>query len=165
MDQQMREFRVTSCWFGKTVEEVERRRFVKLKRCILEPAARGFCCKSPAGSVVEFEKKPAVTNKEFSSWTCSKANPAADYLATQFQQQREIQQRRRLHLVHEKVRIPRREARSLYRKLHRGKSKRFLTHTRQTSRCNDRFRGLMVELLTQINAYVDDFVTVDVKRN
>ncbi|KZV23564.1 hypothetical protein F511_05118 [Dorcoceras hygrometricum] len=31
MDQQMREFRVTSCWFG--VEEVERRRFVKLKRC------------------------------------------------------------------------------------------------------------------------------------
>ncbi|KZV56014.1 O-glucosyltransferase rumi [Dorcoceras hygrometricum] len=27
---------------------------------------------------------------------------------------------------------------------------------------NGRFRGLMVELLTQINAYVDDFVTVDV---
>ncbi|KZV28559.1 ankyrin repeat-containing protein-like [Dorcoceras hygrometricum] len=47
-----------------------------------------------AGSVVEFEKKPAVTNKEFSSWTFSKANPAADDLATQFQQQREIQQQR-----------------------------------------------------------------------
>ncbi|KZV47973.1 hypothetical protein F511_20485 [Dorcoceras hygrometricum] len=38
----MRELRVTSCGFGKTVEEVERRRFVKLKRCILEPAARGL---------------------------------------------------------------------------------------------------------------------------
>ncbi|KZV39056.1 hypothetical protein F511_25646 [Dorcoceras hygrometricum] len=38
----MRELRVTSCWFGKTVEEVEQRRFVKLKRCVLEPAARGF---------------------------------------------------------------------------------------------------------------------------
>ncbi|KZV42569.1 hypothetical protein F511_11870 [Dorcoceras hygrometricum] len=56
MDQQMREFRVTSCWFG--VEEVERRRFVNL------------------------------TNKEFSSWTFSKANPTADDLAKQFQQQR-----------------------------------------------------------------------------
>ncbi|KZV56785.1 histidine kinase 2-like [Dorcoceras hygrometricum] len=42
MDQKMREFRVTSCWFWKTVEEVERRRFVKLKRCVLEPAARGL---------------------------------------------------------------------------------------------------------------------------
>ncbi|KZV31149.1 hypothetical protein F511_28533 [Dorcoceras hygrometricum] len=48
MDQQMREFRVTSCWFGKTVEEVERRRFVKLKRCVLEPAARGFDANSTA---------------------------------------------------------------------------------------------------------------------
>ncbi|KZV29304.1 hypothetical protein F511_08311 [Dorcoceras hygrometricum] len=38
----MRELRVTSCGFGKTVEEVERRRFVKLKRCVLELAARGF---------------------------------------------------------------------------------------------------------------------------
>ncbi|KZV14932.1 hypothetical protein F511_33910 [Dorcoceras hygrometricum] len=38
----MRELRVTSCWFGKTVEEVERRRFVKMKRCVLEPSARGF---------------------------------------------------------------------------------------------------------------------------
>ncbi|KZV06643.1 hypothetical protein F511_45875 [Dorcoceras hygrometricum] len=53
------------------------------------------------GSVVEFEKKPAATNKEFSSWTVSKANPAADDLATQFQQQREIQQRRKLHLLHD----------------------------------------------------------------
>ncbi|KZV33929.1 hypothetical protein F511_04154 [Dorcoceras hygrometricum] len=78
----------------------------------------------PAGSlgyresaVVEFEKKPAVTNKEFSSWTFSKANPAADDLATQFQQQREIQQqrefqqqreiqqRRKLHLLHAKINI------------------------------------------------------------
>ncbi|KZV29773.1 hypothetical protein F511_17616 [Dorcoceras hygrometricum] len=33
MDQQMREFRVTSCWFGKPFVEVKRRRFVKLKRC------------------------------------------------------------------------------------------------------------------------------------
>ncbi|KZV40428.1 leucine-rich repeat receptor-like protein kinase [Dorcoceras hygrometricum] len=31
----MREFRVTSCRFGKPVVEVERRRFVMLKRCIL----------------------------------------------------------------------------------------------------------------------------------
>ncbi|KZV44593.1 hypothetical protein F511_42299 [Dorcoceras hygrometricum] len=67
MGQRMREFRVTSCWFGKTVEEVERRRFVKLKRCVLEPAARGF-----------------------------KANPAADYSATQFQQQHKIQQQREI---------------------------------------------------------------------
>ncbi|KZV37086.1 hypothetical protein F511_15032 [Dorcoceras hygrometricum] len=35
------------------------------------------------GSVVEFEKKSALTNKEFSRWTFSKANPAADDLATQ----------------------------------------------------------------------------------
>ncbi|KZV49347.1 hypothetical protein F511_09254 [Dorcoceras hygrometricum] len=42
MDQQMRKFRVTSWWFGKTVKEVERRRFVKLKRCVLEPATRGL---------------------------------------------------------------------------------------------------------------------------
>ncbi|KZV36040.1 zinc finger protein CONSTANS-LIKE 5-like [Dorcoceras hygrometricum] len=61
-----------------------------------------------------------------------------------------------------KISISRRKARLLYRKLHRGKSRRFLTRTRQTSRCNGR---LMVELLTQINTYVDDFVTVDVKRN
>ncbi|KZV51305.1 hypothetical protein F511_17543 [Dorcoceras hygrometricum] len=32
MDQQVRDFRVTSCWFGKTVEEVERRRFVETLR-------------------------------------------------------------------------------------------------------------------------------------
>ncbi|KZV48166.1 hypothetical protein F511_25955 [Dorcoceras hygrometricum] len=38
----MRELRVTSCGFGKTVEEVERRRFVKLKRYVLEPAVRGL---------------------------------------------------------------------------------------------------------------------------
>ncbi|KZV38130.1 myb family transcription factor [Dorcoceras hygrometricum] len=38
----MRELRVTSCGFGKTVEEVERRRFVKMKLCVLEQAARGF---------------------------------------------------------------------------------------------------------------------------
>ncbi|KZV18946.1 hypothetical protein F511_28024 [Dorcoceras hygrometricum] len=38
----MRELRVTGCGFGKTVEEVERRHFVKLKRCVLEPVARGF---------------------------------------------------------------------------------------------------------------------------
>ncbi|KZV44362.1 hypothetical protein F511_26444 [Dorcoceras hygrometricum] len=50
---------------------------------------------------------------------------------------------------------------SLYRKLHRGNSKRFVTRTRQTSRCNGRFRGFMIDLLTQINAYVNDFVTVD----
>ncbi|KZV33353.1 hypothetical protein F511_39565 [Dorcoceras hygrometricum] len=167
MDQQMREFRVTSCWFGKTVEEVERRRFVKLKSCVLEPAARGFLAiarrcllkKSirqrfaftlkdsadglcddlkpaesysylesagallkdnqqdrslslernqlgptknsavgilarqilkpaesysyleSAGSVVEFGKKSAWTNEEFSSWNFSKANPAADDLS------------------------------------------------------------------------------------
>ncbi|KZV30334.1 exportin 1 [Dorcoceras hygrometricum] len=119
MDQQMREFRVTSCWFGKTVEEVERRHFVKLKRCVLEPAARGFLAiarrcrlkksirqrfaftlkdsadglgddlepadshsyRESAGSVVEFEKKSAVTNKEFSSWTFNKENPAADDLS------------------------------------------------------------------------------------
>ncbi|KZV54991.1 hypothetical protein F511_34581 [Dorcoceras hygrometricum] len=34
------------CWrawlLARKVEEVERRRFVKLKRCVLEPAARGF---------------------------------------------------------------------------------------------------------------------------
>ncbi|KZV18139.1 hypothetical protein F511_30149 [Dorcoceras hygrometricum] len=46
--------------------------------------------------------KPALTNKEFSSWTFSKANPTADDLAKQFQQQRKIQQRRRLHLLHVK---------------------------------------------------------------
>ncbi|KZV17460.1 hypothetical protein F511_42444 [Dorcoceras hygrometricum] len=34
----MREFRVTSCWFGKPVVEVERRRFIKLKRCVLSVA-------------------------------------------------------------------------------------------------------------------------------
>ncbi|KZV18054.1 hypothetical protein F511_34389 [Dorcoceras hygrometricum] len=32
--------------------------------------------------------KPALTNKEFSSWTFSKENPTADDLAKQFQQQR-----------------------------------------------------------------------------
>ncbi|KZV40230.1 hypothetical protein F511_38736 [Dorcoceras hygrometricum] len=32
--------------------------------------------------------KPALTNKEFSSWTFSKANPTADDLVKQFQQQR-----------------------------------------------------------------------------
>ncbi|KZV24078.1 kinesin-4 [Dorcoceras hygrometricum] len=85
----MLELRVTSCWFGKTVEEVERRRFVKLKRCVLEPAARGlwylkfsdsktmsfeefdttaFCLRAKDsvdglcdGSVVELEKKPVAT--------------------------------------------------------------------------------------------------------
>ncbi|KZV30875.1 zinc finger family protein [Dorcoceras hygrometricum] len=41
-------------------------------------------------SVVELEKKPALTNKEFSSWTFSKANPAADNLATQIQQRRKF---------------------------------------------------------------------------
>ncbi|KZV57354.1 hypothetical protein F511_37968 [Dorcoceras hygrometricum] len=60
----MRELRVTSCGFGKTVEEVERRRFVKLKHCVLEPAARGL-------SVVELEEKPAATRiqqqRKFSS--------------------------------------------------------------------------------------------------
>ncbi|KZV34685.1 hypothetical protein F511_21800 [Dorcoceras hygrometricum] len=76
----MRELRVTSCGFGKTVEEVERRRFVKLKRCVLEPAARGFY----------WTVKPALTNKEFSSWTFSKANPTADDLAKQFQQRRKF---------------------------------------------------------------------------
>ncbi|KZV14933.1 hypothetical protein F511_33911 [Dorcoceras hygrometricum] len=69
----MRELRVTSCWFGKTVEELERRRFVKMKRCVLEPAARGL-------SVVALEKK-----------TSSDANPTA----MQIQQQREIQQQRK----------------------------------------------------------------------
>ncbi|KZV18670.1 hypothetical protein F511_40255 [Dorcoceras hygrometricum] len=115
MDQEMREFRVTSCWFGKTVEEVERRRFVKLKRCVLEPTARRFLAiarrcrlkksirqrfaftlkiqqmtcamiknqQIATGPVVEFEKKSALTNKEFSRWIISKANPAADDLAMQ----------------------------------------------------------------------------------
>ncbi|KZV55828.1 nuclear transcription factor, X-box binding [Dorcoceras hygrometricum] len=120
----MREFRVTSCWCGKTVEEVERRRFVKLKRCVLEPSSEGIVSNAlrlenqqsirqrfaftlkiqqiacamikPAGSHSYLEPaetsywtvKPALTNKEFSSWTFSKENPTADDLAKQFQQQR-----------------------------------------------------------------------------
>ncbi|KZV24561.1 IQ-domain 19 [Dorcoceras hygrometricum] len=53
----MRELRVTSCGFGKTVEEVERRRFVKLKRCVLEPAARGLWYLKFSGSkTMSFEE-------------------------------------------------------------------------------------------------------------
>ncbi|KZV39840.1 hypothetical protein F511_15320 [Dorcoceras hygrometricum] len=73
-------------------------------------------CKSPAGSIVEFEKRAAITNNKFSRWTFSKANPAADDLATQFQQQREIQERRRLHLLHAKINISRRKARFFVQK-------------------------------------------------
>ncbi|KZV38341.1 hypothetical protein F511_22543 [Dorcoceras hygrometricum] len=176
----MRELRVTSCWLGKTVKEMERRRFVKLKRCVWEPAAKGFrwylkfsgskrcrlkksirhrfaftlkiqqmtcamnktsiylqvsrisCCKSPAGLVVEFEKKSALTNKEFSSWTFSKANPAADDLATQFQQQRKTQQqcnfsswRLATQTSSSPQKILNAKKDSLYIKLHHGNSKRF----------------------------------------
>ncbi|KZV52007.1 hypothetical protein F511_43867 [Dorcoceras hygrometricum] len=38
----------------------------------------------------ELEKKPALTNKEFSSWTFNKANPTAEDLANQFQQRRKF---------------------------------------------------------------------------
>ncbi|KZV51196.1 hypothetical protein F511_12599 [Dorcoceras hygrometricum] len=160
MDQQMREFRVTSCWFGKTVEEVERRRFDKLKRCVLEPAARGlwylkfsdskrcrlnksirqrfaFTLKiqqmacamiKPAGShsylesagaVVELEKKPAATiqQQRFSS----DANSAA----TQLQQLPFSD----AYFVFSTEILDAKQG-SLYRKLHHGNSKRFLTRTK-----------------------------------
>ncbi|KZV33451.1 hypothetical protein F511_39388 [Dorcoceras hygrometricum] len=108
-------------------------------------------CKSPAGtllkgSVVEFEKKSAVTNKEFSSWTFSKANPTADDLAKQFQQQRfssndqavTTQQRCKISnnansadatSSSPRSRFLYAKQDSLYRKLHHGNSKRFLTRT------------------------------------
>ncbi|KZV37521.1 hypothetical protein F511_09688 [Dorcoceras hygrometricum] len=132
----MRELRVTSCGFGKTVKEVERRRFVKLKRCVLEPPARGFY----------WTVKPALTNKEFSSWTFSKANPTADDLAKQLQQQRfssndqavTTQQRCKISNNANSAEATSSSPRSrflyakqysLYRKLHHGNSKRFLTRT------------------------------------
>ncbi|KZV23476.1 hypothetical protein F511_16832 [Dorcoceras hygrometricum] len=73
MDQQMREFRVTSCWFGKTVEEVERRRFVKLKRCVFEPAARGlWYLKFSDSKTMSFEEVDTTAfrlyAKRFSRW-------------------------------------------------------------------------------------------------
>ncbi|KZV55158.1 hypothetical protein F511_27507 [Dorcoceras hygrometricum] len=72
MDQQMREFRVTSCWFGKTVEEVERRRFVKLKRCVLEPAARGLRCRLKKSIRQRF----AFTLKDSADGLCDDLKPA-----------------------------------------------------------------------------------------
>ncbi|KZV26873.1 hypothetical protein F511_22434 [Dorcoceras hygrometricum] len=95
--------------------------------------SRIICCKSPAGtllkgSVVEFEKKSAVTNKEFSSWNFSKANPTADDLAKQFQQQRsssdnsaamQNQQQRKFSrgdFIFSTIQVPLREARFFVQK-------------------------------------------------
>ncbi|KZV37520.1 hypothetical protein F511_09687 [Dorcoceras hygrometricum] len=180
----MRELRVTSCGFGKTVKEVERRRFVKLKRCVLEPPARGLWYLKFSGSkTMSFEEvdttafrlrakdsadglcddqtssywtvKPALTNKEFSSWTFSKANPTADDLEKQFQLQRfssndqavTTQQRCKISNNANSAEATSSSPRSrflyvkqdsLNRKLHHGNSKRFLTRTRQISRSNRR---------------------------
>ncbi|KZV23069.1 hypothetical protein F511_25111 [Dorcoceras hygrometricum] len=46
----MREFRATSCWFGKTVEEVERRRFGTSSEGILSNALRQ---EKPAAGIVK----------------------------------------------------------------------------------------------------------------
>ncbi|KZV29402.1 U-box domain-containing protein 11-like [Dorcoceras hygrometricum] len=90
-------------------------------------------------SVVELEKKPAATQIQQLAFS------DADFIFST------------------KIQISRSSTQSkiLNRKLHRKNSKRFLMRIRQTSRCNGRFRGLMMDSLTQINAYVNDFVTVD----
>ncbi|KZV45450.1 hypothetical protein F511_20623 [Dorcoceras hygrometricum] len=80
MDQQMREFRVTSCWFGKTVEEVERRRFVKLKRCVLEPASRGFLAIARRCRLKKsIRQRFAFTLKDSADGLCDDLKPADSY--------------------------------------------------------------------------------------
>ncbi|KZV28138.1 DNA/RNA polymerase superfamily protein [Dorcoceras hygrometricum] len=80
MDQQMREFRVTSCWFRKTVEEVERRRFVKLKRCVLEPAARGFLAIARRCRLKKLiRQRFAFTLKDSADGLCDDLKPADSY--------------------------------------------------------------------------------------
>ncbi|KZV24589.1 hypothetical protein F511_11826 [Dorcoceras hygrometricum] len=81
MDQQMREFRLTSCWFGKTVEEVERRRFVKLKRCVLESSSEGIVSNV---SRLENQQKSirqrfAFTLKDSADGLCDDLKPADSY--------------------------------------------------------------------------------------
>ncbi|KZV44065.1 hypothetical protein F511_10736 [Dorcoceras hygrometricum] len=81
MDQQMREFRVTSCWFGKTVEEVERRHFVKLKRCVLEPAARGFLAIARRCRLKKsIRQRFAFTLKDSADGLCDDLKPADSYI-------------------------------------------------------------------------------------
>ncbi|KZV49349.1 hypothetical protein F511_09256 [Dorcoceras hygrometricum] len=91
MDQQMRKFRVTSCWFGKTVKEVERRRFVKLKRCVLEPAARGlWYLKFSDSKTMSFEEVDTTAfllhAERFSRWIQQRFSSDANSAATQLQQ-------------------------------------------------------------------------------
>ncbi|KZV40426.1 putative disease resistance protein [Dorcoceras hygrometricum] len=102
----MREFRVTSCWFGKPVVEVERRCFVKLKRCVLsiaygtssegvvsnalrlenqEVVAMLTCCKIPTGALLkETSSNDLATQIQQRRKFSSDANSAA----TQIQQRR-----------------------------------------------------------------------------
>ncbi|KZV44028.1 DNA topoisomerase 1 [Dorcoceras hygrometricum] len=81
MDQQMHEFRVTSCCFGKTVEEVERRRFVKLKRYILEPAARGIVSNALRleNQQKSIRQRFAFTLKDSADGLCDDLKPADSY--------------------------------------------------------------------------------------
>ncbi|KZT76482.1 cysteine-rich receptor-like protein kinase 10 [Dorcoceras hygrometricum] len=102
----MREFRVTSCRFGKPVVEVERRRFVMLKRCILsivygtssegvvsnalrlenqQVVAMLICCKIPAGALLkETSSNDLATQIQQRRKFRSDSNSAA----TQIQQRR-----------------------------------------------------------------------------
>ncbi|KZV34561.1 hypothetical protein F511_27241 [Dorcoceras hygrometricum] len=129
-DQQMREFRVTSCWFGKTVEEVERRRFVKLKRCVLEPAAEGI-----VSNALRLENQPKSIRQRFAfalkiqQLACTRIKTSSNDLAATIQQRRnfssdansaatQIQQRRRPHLLHEASEPSRRSGATSFQTLH-----------------------------------------------
>ncbi|KZV37506.1 hypothetical protein F511_43434 [Dorcoceras hygrometricum] len=155
----MRDFRVTSCWFGKTVKEVERRRFVKLKRCVLEPAARGlWYLKFSDSKTMSFEEVDTTAFrlhlKDSADVLCDDLKPADSYSylesavvelekkpAAMIQQQRfsrdansaatQLQQLAfsNADFVFSTGILDAKQG-SLYRKLHHGNSKRILTRTK-----------------------------------
>ncbi|KZV41779.1 hypothetical protein F511_17148 [Dorcoceras hygrometricum] len=91
----------TSSWYWKLAIAKRCRLNKSIRQCfaftlkiqqmacaMIKPAGSHSYLES-AGAVVSYwTAKPALTNKEFNSWTFSKANPTADDLAKQFQQQR-----------------------------------------------------------------------------
>ncbi|KZV29166.1 hypothetical protein F511_38854 [Dorcoceras hygrometricum] len=135
----MREFRVNSCWFGKPVVEVKRRRFDKSKRFVrvfrIEQAARDFCEKLARGLliansavVVELERKSAATQiQQRRKFSCD-ANSAEETSSSP----------RRF-----RIQVPRQETRFLNRELRPRNSEGTLTRTSQISCCNGQIELLV----------------------